>query len=234
MTCTVLKLVREGHAGIVFTSLGHFLEVYIWTSTYELDSATGNFFLTNTFCRKYSVELFSLCGTLYQYLVLATIDEILISGGINSCVGSSSPTLLTYSYDNSVLSEMHAPLHTFHALSNFFHIWSETSKATHSAKQAKKKEKSQSGSVITIQPSTGQFPYTSSSQSPTRVAFCCCQKGSWSTWCSSNYSLPSSRFLPVPHLFLSPLCPFSLPAVTSAEAVFSPSIAAQQTGKHCR
>lgn len=102
------------------------------------------------------------------------------------------------------------------------------------SKAGKKKEKSQSGSVITIQPSTGQFPYTSSSQSPTRVAFCCCQKGSWSTWCSSNYSLPSSRFLPMPHLFLSPLCPFSLPAVTSAEAVFSPSIAAQQTGKHCR
>lgn len=128
---------------------------------------------------------------------------------------------------------MHDPLHTFHSLSNFFHIWNETSKAIHSAKQTKK-PKSQRGSVITIQPSTSQFAYGSPSLSPTRVAFCCCQKGSWSTRCSSNYSLPSSSFLPVPHLFLFPLCPYSLPAVTTAEAAFPPSTASQQTGKHCR
>lgn len=166
------------------------------------------------------MELFSLCGTLYQHLVWATI-------------GWDSDQLLTYSYDNSVLSEMHDPLHTFHSLSNFFsHL--EWDFKSYTLSKADKKNKSQRGSVITIQPSTSQFAYGSPSLSPTRVAFCCCQKGSWSTRCSSNYSLPSSRFLPVPHLFLFPLCPYSLPAVTTAEAAFPPSTASQQTGKHCR
>lgn len=140
--------------------------------------------------------------------------------------------ILTYMYDNSVLSEMHALLHIFYALSNFFHVWSETSKAIHWARQARKK--TQNRSVSNIRPSTSQFAYASSSLSPTCVAFCCCQKGSWSMWGSSNYSLPSSGFLSMPHLFLSPLCPFSFPAVATAEAAFSPSIASQQAAKHCR
>lgn len=125
-----------------------------------------------------------------------------------------------------MLSEMHALLHTFHALSIFF--TSEVRLQKLDIEQSREKKtpwNTTNRSVSNIRPSTSQFAYASSSPSPTCVAFCCCQKGSWSMWGSSSYSLPSSRFLSMPHLshlFLSPICPFSLPEVATAKAAFSP------------
>lgn len=69
--------------------------------------------------------------------------SVLVLATIGSDSDQSWDQILTYMYDNSVLSEMHALQHTFHALSNFFHVWSETSKAIHWAKQAKKKPQKQ-------------------------------------------------------------------------------------------
>lgn len=86
------------------------------------------------------------------------------------------------------------------------------------------KKNPQNRSVSNIRPSTSQFAYASSSLSPTCVAFCCCQKGSWSMWGSSNYSLPSSRFLSIPHLFLSPTSPFLSPCSSNHRGSFFPPL----------
>lgn len=185
-----------------------------WTLLLELFS--NKYFLQS------SVELFSLCGTLYQYLVLATIkwDS-----------DQWRDQLLSYRYDNSVLSEMHAPLHTFHALSNIF---------SHLKWDFK--------SYILIKAGQKTPKWVSDHHMASNQPICLCQLSPVSYMCSflllpkgqPEYALRQQPFITVlqvsPHASSLPFptLPFPLPAVTTAEAAFSPSVASQQTGKRCR